>query len=66
MSPERYVTWLTPYLYQFVHILHEKMEKCLNIIFLHHHSSEHNGLKKCFLWFCMFLPEAGYLEPGFI
>jgi hypothetical protein len=47
MSPERYVTWLTPY--QFLHILHQKMEKCLNLLFVHCHSSEHNGLEKMFL-----------------
>jgi hypothetical protein len=46
MSPERCVSWLTPY--QFVHILHLKMEKCLNLLFLHCRSSEHIGLKNVF------------------
>jgi hypothetical protein len=32
-----------------MHILHQEMEKCLNLLFLHRHSSEHNGFKKMFL-----------------
>jgi hypothetical protein len=32
-----------------MHILHQEMEKCLNLLFLHRHSSEHNGSKKIFV-----------------
>ncbi len=45
----RYVTWKIGNLADPLPVLHQEMEKCLNLLILHRHSSEYNGLKKMFL-----------------